>query len=175
MARGKHAARAATQRYEAANEHIDRLTGNLVDAKARARDNEAAARRLPQVEAELNRLREQVALESYDAVRAAEDRLEAMRVERDAIALRLAETTEKHSEFMRKIREAWPSGIAGFNEFLEATFSFQVVDGTISRYVSDDQARRRIARARRQVAPRSSEWSGGVKTTDVRSAEESDA
>lgn len=55
MARGKHAVAAATRRYEASIDHIDRLTTELVEAKTRARRFEADARRLPVVERELRR------------------------------------------------------------------------------------------------------------------------
>ena len=50
MARGKHSSAAALRRAEAAHEHIDRLTDQLVEAKARAREHEHAANRLPSVE-----------------------------------------------------------------------------------------------------------------------------
>lgn len=57
MARGKQAAKAANRRTEAAHDHIDRLTDQLVEAKARARRFEADASRLPAVEVELARVR----------------------------------------------------------------------------------------------------------------------
>lgn len=57
MARGKHAAHSARQRHEAAMEHLDRLTEQLADAKLRARQYEDAARRLPGLVAEIERLR----------------------------------------------------------------------------------------------------------------------
>lgn len=57
MAKGKHAAQSAIRRAEAAHEHIDRLTDQLVDAKTRARKYEAAALRVPAMEGELLRLR----------------------------------------------------------------------------------------------------------------------
>jgi len=59
MARGKHSAQAAIRRAEAAHEHIDRLTEQLVEAKIRARRHEAAAVRLPAVEDELRRVTRQ--------------------------------------------------------------------------------------------------------------------
>jgi hypothetical protein len=51
MARGKEAVQASARRLEAAYAHIDRLTEELVDAKLRARDAEARARRLEGIEA----------------------------------------------------------------------------------------------------------------------------
>lgn len=50
MAKGKHAASANKRRAEAAHEHIDRLTEQLLDAKARARQFESDHERLPVVE-----------------------------------------------------------------------------------------------------------------------------
>lgn len=68
MAKGKKAAGAAIRRAEAAHEHIDRLTEQLMDAKSRARQYEAAAIELPAVRAELGRLRSQLAEATSDAV-----------------------------------------------------------------------------------------------------------
>lgn len=53
MAKGKQAAVAAQRRYEAAVEHIDRLTSELAEAKMRARSAEARAQRLEGVEKHL--------------------------------------------------------------------------------------------------------------------------
>lgn len=59
MAKGKHAALSANRRAEAAHEHIDRLSTELVEAKIRARDAEEVARmaelRLKRSEDELAR------------------------------------------------------------------------------------------------------------------------
>lgn len=60
MAKGKHGAAAAQRRAEAAHEHIDRLTDQLVEVKTRARRYESDAMRVPALEAEIRRLREQV-------------------------------------------------------------------------------------------------------------------
>lgn len=56
MAKGKHAVTAANRRYEAAVEHIDRITNELVEAKARARRHQRDAERVPGLEAEIARL-----------------------------------------------------------------------------------------------------------------------
>lgn len=57
MAKGKHATKSANRRQSAERDHIDRLTDQLVEAKARARRYEADAMRLPSVEAELRKVR----------------------------------------------------------------------------------------------------------------------
>lgn len=66
MAKGKQAAAAANKRYEAAIEHIDRLTTELVEAKERARRNQADAERLGPALVEVERLRAQVAAGTSD-------------------------------------------------------------------------------------------------------------
>lgn len=50
MARGKHRAASATRRAEAAHQVIDRLTGEVADAKLRAKQAEARAARLEGIE-----------------------------------------------------------------------------------------------------------------------------
>lgn len=65
MAKGKQAALSVQRRYEAAVEHIDRLTTELVDAKQRARDLRDTAARVPAMEARMVELQRQVdAMES---------------------------------------------------------------------------------------------------------------
>ena len=60
MAKGKQAALAAQRRLEATQDHVDRLTEQLADAKMRARLVEGQAARLPAVEAELQKIRSQL-------------------------------------------------------------------------------------------------------------------
>lgn len=84
MARGKHAASAARGRYEAAVEHIDRLTTELADAKLRARLVERDAARAGELErenAELRRRLEAVTGPEIERLRA---NLEALKVERES-------------------------------------------------------------------------------------------
>jgi hypothetical protein len=66
VARGKEAAQAARRKYEAAIDHIDRLSETTAEAKLKARIYEADSHRLPGVEAELKRLRELQALTTSD-------------------------------------------------------------------------------------------------------------
>ena len=68
MAKGKEAAQAANRRYEAAVEHIDRLTDELVQAKARARSVEAVARRTVALEGEVARLQHHIDERTSDLV-----------------------------------------------------------------------------------------------------------
>lgn len=60
MAKGKQAIKSANRRYEASLQHIDRLTSELVDAKARARQFEREATRATVLDGELARLRIQL-------------------------------------------------------------------------------------------------------------------
>lgn len=60
MTKGKQAARAANRRLEATQDHVDRLTEQLTEAKMRARLVEGQAARLPAVEAELQKVRIQL-------------------------------------------------------------------------------------------------------------------
>lgn len=104
MAKGKQAALAAQRRYEAAVEHINRLTDELVDAKRRARDFEDAAVRLPSVLEEVARLRRQNAEGSSDALertqaRASEREAELLGRLRDLGQLMLA-TLDRHDARM---------------------------------------------------------------------------
>lgn len=56
MAKGKHAAASANRRLEAAQEHIDRLTDQLAEAKLRARMVERQADRVPRLEEQVREL-----------------------------------------------------------------------------------------------------------------------
>lgn len=50
MAKGKHAAASANRRLEAAQDHIDRLTDQLTEAKLRARQVERVAAQVPKLQ-----------------------------------------------------------------------------------------------------------------------------
>jgi hypothetical protein len=91
VARGKHGAEAARRRYETAIEHIDRLTEMTAEAKLRAKQTQALAAMVPGLQAEIRRLRADLAavtspaLESERAQRARqrnhyEDRLRRLAV-----------------------------------------------------------------------------------------------
>jgi chromosome segregation ATPase len=84
MARGKHAASSANARLGAAQDHIDRLTDQLADAKLRARQAEAAQRELPVVRAEVSRLKGLIEASTSDRVIDLMGQLEASEAERDA-------------------------------------------------------------------------------------------
>lgn len=56
MAKGKQAAAAANRRLEAAQDHIDRLTDQLVEAKRRARDAERTAQQVEPLKRRIHQL-----------------------------------------------------------------------------------------------------------------------
>lgn len=89
MAKGKHAVTAANRRYEAAVEHIDRITNELVEAKARARRHQRDAERVPGLEAEIERLHALCDANTSDQLertrKAAEERV--MDAKRDVLML----------------------------------------------------------------------------------------
>lgn len=60
MAKGKQAARAANRRLEATQDHVDRLTEQLAEAKMRARDAEARAAESDRLRARVGRLQREV-------------------------------------------------------------------------------------------------------------------
>lgn len=92
MARGKKARSAANHRVEAAYDTIDRLTETLADAKVKARQYEYAAKRLPIVEAELARLRVQVAEGTSDEL----ERVRALGEKREAESAAVLAEARKH-------------------------------------------------------------------------------
>lgn len=69
MAKGKQAALAAQRRLEATQDHVDRLTDQLADAKLRARQFEKDAGKVPALLDEIARLRADVELGSSIEVR----------------------------------------------------------------------------------------------------------
>lgn len=109
MARGKQSALAAARRADAAHEHIDRLTDQLVEAKARARRHETAAERLPMLETEVARLRRQTAEGSSDALERERDRHAATRAALEDRLLRLGQLLLKmmNRADARMTREEW--------------------------------------------------------------------
>jgi hypothetical protein len=66
--KGKHSAAAANRRLGATQDHVDRLTEQLVEQKIKARRYEQDALRLPAVERECARLRQQVGEGVSDAL-----------------------------------------------------------------------------------------------------------
>lgn len=58
MAKGKHATASANRRLEAAQDHIDRLTDQLAEAKRRARQVEAQASQVPKLRQRIRDLEE---------------------------------------------------------------------------------------------------------------------
>lgn len=80
MAKGKEALKSANRRYEAAVEHIDRLTDELAEAKARARLFEREATRAKVLDAEMGRLKEQLDAGTNDRL----EQLQAHHNERSA-------------------------------------------------------------------------------------------
>lgn len=94
MARGKQAARSATRRAEAAHEHIDRLTSELVEAKFRARQTEAEAGRVPGLVALVAQLEQRLEAATSVEVERLRSRLEAE-----------AERNEKLRSLLKKMVE----------------------------------------------------------------------
>ncbi len=77
MARGKQAAKAANRRLEATQDHVDRLTDQLAEAKLRARQCEKAAGQVPGLLDEIARLRADVQSGSSAEVRRLADAVRA--------------------------------------------------------------------------------------------------
>lgn len=111
MARGKQAAKSARRRLDASHDHIDRLTDQLVEAKTRARQHEAAAVRLPAVEKELARVRQQV--EEVTSGRVAQ--LEAALSEADA---------ERNAAlaYVDEVRQNWERVMDAVESRLDGTY-----------------------------------------------------
>ena len=122
MARGKHAASAANRKYEASIEHLDRVTNELVDAKARARQFEADHRRLPVVEAELTRqraLNEQGTADRVVELEAEIERLHELLDDRNAYLLSVKRHWERLSDmFIDDLKAKGASGIEAIESLL---------------------------------------------------------
>lgn len=67
MAKGKEALAAANRRYQAAVQHIDRLTSELAEAKIRAKEAEKLAVKVPHLEERLQVAEEKLATDSVVA------------------------------------------------------------------------------------------------------------
>jgi chromosome segregation ATPase len=132
MARGKYAVAAATRRYEASIDHIDRLTSEVVDAKERARRYESDARRLPGVEKELRRVRELASRTTSDALEAERKRVQELqealrtaRAERDLIRRNL---TRLSTNIVDRMKALGMTGIEAIEELLEGTDNSAYID-----------------------------------------------
>lgn len=163
MARGKQAAAAAVRRAEAAHEHIDRLTDQLVDAKKRARDHEAAARQLPQALSEIDRLRAQIDSETFDRVSALEARVDEVTAERDNAFAWLMDVRDKWArislQFMQMLHETGRTQDSdAVNELLHALGEERVcLEGIHAPEKLGHVAVARIARARRLASKAAAE------------------
>lgn len=96
--RGKEGLAAHRARLNAAHEHIDRLTDELVEAKLRARRYEAAALRVPGLDAEVARLRVQTD-------EGTSDKLERQREAHERRELVLEDRLARLSEVLNDIGE----------------------------------------------------------------------
>jgi hypothetical protein len=153
MARGKHSAQAAIRRAEAAHEHIDRLTEQLVEAKIRARRHEAAAVRLPAVEEELRRVTRQRDEGTSPEVQRLAGMLDHARAERD----RCEEKARSATADIRKLMDWFVASFPGTStEAMEEMFKVVgISDGTNATILWNEHERKlgaegiqRVQRAR---------------------------
>lgn len=112
MAKGKHSAEAARRRADAAHEHIDRLTDDLIDAKLRARRYEQAALRVPSLVAEIERLRAQIESSTSDLLISERKIRLAERAQHEDVLARLARV-------VGGIYERSPDGVISIHEQTE--------------------------------------------------------
>lgn len=112
MAKGKQAALAANRRYEAAVEHIDRLTTELTEAKLRARQHEGATREVAHLRIEVDRLRGQIADDTSDRLADVESRLAEVTSERDELASFVASLRRKWEKALDYLMTTMPGAAA---------------------------------------------------------------
>lgn len=158
MAKGKQAVRAANRRVDAVNGHVDRLTDQLGEAKAKARQFEKDARRLPHVLAENEGLREQIAANTYQLVEKLQAENDRLRSELDTAVEDVAHVRQLWEKVLDRIIDHFdgdPVGIERLNRLME------FFDGEDARGVHGSEYNGRaqrslstvhVMRARRQIS-----------------------
>jgi DNA repair exonuclease SbcCD ATPase subunit len=132
MARGKNAARSNVRRADAMAEHIDRLTDQLAEAKAKARRFESDARELPSCRLELARLRAQLNAETSDELERVRARLVADRSESERRIEAIMATLRSAADRVALTPDEWQLIANAAGPLLVEIFP----DGTLSRYAA---------------------------------------
>ena len=120
MVKGKHALQSAVRRSEAAHEHIDRLTDQLVEAKTRARQYEAAARRVPAMEAEQRRLRLELEQGTSPRVRELERKVDSQRAQLAELQINLKIAQEGNDKIIEHLFALFPGTWLEYEEYIFA-------------------------------------------------------